>query len=156
VRARGAGHEAFLHLFARPFDLAAVTSFNLDETDAAELRWNKEVQDAKSRQTFRRKLALGAFGVGIAAGVTSGAFFLSGHNLAVRASTIGTLEYTNGGLMKAQPTIDSRYAAGWVFGGVAGASLVTGALLYFWPSAPNVSVGVAPGCEACLAYQHSF
>jgi len=156
VRARGAGHEAFLHLFARPFDLAAVTSFNLDETDAAELRWNKEVQDAKSRQTFRRKLALGAFGVGVATGVTSAAFFLSGHNLYVRANTKGTPENAMGGVTAAQPTIDRRYMAGWVFGGVAGASLVSGALLYFWPSAPNVSVGVAPGCEACLAYQHSF
>ncbi|HVU51077.1 MAG TPA: caspase family protein [Polyangia bacterium] len=156
VRARGAGHEAFLHLFAQPFDLAAVTAFQLDDTDAAELRWDKEVQDARARQSFRRKLALGAFGVGLATGVTSGAFFLSGHNLTVQAETPGTPAYSMGGVSKAQPTIDRRYLTGAIFGSVAGASIVTGALLYFWPSAPNVSVGAAPGCEACLAYQHSF
>ena len=81
VRARGAGHEAFLHLFARPFDLAAVTAFQLDGDAAAEVRWNQEVQDAKARQTFRRKLALDAVALSVATGAIGAGFLWSAHNI---------------------------------------------------------------------------
>jgi hypothetical protein len=145
VRARGAGHEAFLHLFARPFDLAAVSTFELESTDTAQLHWNQEVQDAKDRQTFRRKLALGAFGLSVGTAAAGAGFIWSGYRLA---------NPHNGSAVK--PTVESRYVTGGVLLGVAGASAITGALLYFWPSAPHVSVSSTPGCGACVAFQRSF
>jgi hypothetical protein len=146
VRARGAGHEAFLHLFARPFDLAAVNSFELETTDAAQVRWNQEVQDAKARQTFRRKLALGAFGASVGAAAVGAGFFWSGYQLAHPPSQ-ATAD---------QSAVNRRYYTGYALMGVAGASAITGVILYFWPSAPHVSASSTPGCEACLAFQHSF
>jgi hypothetical protein len=150
VRARGAGHEAFMHLFARPFDLAAVNAFALESGDEAQLRWNQEVQDAKARQTYRRKLALGAWGVSVGAAAVGAGMFWSAHNIHNTA-------------MPHQPEWDAandsirlRNTAGVISLGVAGASAVTGALLYFWPSAPHLSVSSTPGCEACLAFQRSF
>ena len=42
------------------------------------------------------------------------------------------------------------------FIGLGAAAAVTGTILWFWPSAPSVSVASTPGCEACFAYQKSF
>jgi hypothetical protein len=150
VRARGAGHEAFLHLFARPFDVAAVTAFQLDDVEAAQLRWNKEVQDAKDRQTYRRKLALRAFGVSAGAAAIGAGFLGS-------AAYIGAHE-PSGGIDKlnANKAITRDNWVGGVMLGVAGAAAATGALLYFWPSAPHMSISSTPGCEACIAFERSF
>ncbi|HVX97026.1 MAG TPA: caspase family protein [Polyangia bacterium] len=150
VRARGAGHEAFLHLFARPFDLAAVTAFQLDDVEATQLRWNKEVQDAKDRQTHRRKLALRAFGVSAGAAAI-GAGFL-GSAAYIRAHD----PYSGDGRTNANSAITRDNWVGGVMLGVAGAAAATGALLYFWPSAPHMSVSSTPGCEACIAFERSF
>jgi hypothetical protein len=149
VRARGAGHEAFLHLFARPFDVAALTAFELEDGDAAQVRWNKAVQDAKDRQTSRRKLALGALGVSVGTAAVGAGLLWSAWD--VRHSGTSQL-YGNG----ANPNLTTRNVAGGVLLGVAGASAVTSALLYFWPSAPHLSVESTQGCGACLAYQRSF
>jgi hypothetical protein len=155
VRARGAGHEALLHLFAKPFDAAAVTSFSLDDSDAAELRWEQEAQDARDRQSFRRKLALGAFGTSVATAAIGAGYWWSGHNLFESTKTGGSNAGSDEApLAKAQGNHD--YLVRNVLFGVAGASAVTGSLLYFWPSAPHVSVSATPGCEACVAYQKSF
>jgi hypothetical protein len=156
VRARGAGHEAFMHLFARPFDLAAVTAFELEDTDATEIRWNKEVQDAKDRQTFRRKLALGTWGLSVATAAVGAGYLWSANSLADQANSPGTLAGSQNRRSTTNPSIAERNWAGGILLGVAGASAITGALLYFWPSAPHVSVSTTPGCEACLAFQHSF
>jgi hypothetical protein len=150
VRARGAGHEAFLHLFARPFDAAAVTSFQLDDTEAAQLRWNKDVQEAKDaqdRQTYRRKLALRAFGVSAGAAAIGAGLLVAAH----KVDSSAQLDVPG-----ANVRIDRLNLSGGILLGVAGASAVTGALLYFWPSAPHVSLGSGPGCDACIAYQRSF
>jgi hypothetical protein len=149
VRARGAGHEAFLHLFARPFDLAAVTAFELEDTDAAQLRWNQAVIEARAHQTFRRKLALGALGLSVGSAAIGTGFLISGR----QAHDSGPTQKEAG---NSNSIIPSRNVGTVVFFGIAGASAVTSALLYFWPSAPHVSAGVAPGCEACLAYSRSF
>jgi hypothetical protein len=147
LRARGAGHEAFLHLFARPFDVAAVTAFELDDTDASELAWQQKVDDARNQRTFRRKLALGALGLGVATAAVGGGFLWSAHHLPNPSMNDG---------MAHNDEVARRNLAGGVLLGVAGASAIGSALLYFWPAAPNLSVASAPGCEACLAYQRSF
>jgi hypothetical protein len=150
VRARGAGHEAFLHLFARPFDLAAVTSFQLDDSDAAELKWQRDV-DAEHTRTFRRRLASGAFGMSLASAAAAELFHLSAKSIHDQG------EHSGQGLVPSvNAQIERRNAAMWTFVGIAGASAVTGAILWFWPTAPNVSVATTPGCEACLAYSRSF
>jgi hypothetical protein len=156
VRARGAGHEAFMHLFARPFDLAAATSFELENLDAAQVRWEKDVQDAKDRQTFRRKLSLGAFGLSVATAAAGAGYLWSGHNLITQANGLGSSSANYDDAKAARDTGNRRYLIGDVLLGVAGASAITGALLYFWPSAPNVSVSSTPDCGACLAYQRTF
>ena len=152
-----------MHLFARPFDLAAVTAFELDNNDAAQLRWNQEVLDAKARQTHRRKLALDAFGVSVGAAALGAGALWSAHNVSTAALRLTvpaptpippdrrpSAQTANAGASS------ERDIAGGVLLGVAGASAVTGALLYFWPSAPHLSVSSTPGCEACLAFQRSF
>jgi hypothetical protein len=145
VSARGAGHEAFMHLFARPFDLGAASSFNLEAEDAAELKWIKHEEDAARAHTLRRKVAMGAFGVGAATGAISLGFLL--RSLSVDGATASQADiYTRG--------LDRDRSA--IFAGVAGGALLTGAILWLWPDAPNVSVASAPGCEACVGYQRRF
>jgi hypothetical protein len=156
VRARGAGHEAFLHLFARPFDLAAVTAFQLEDTDAAQLRWNQEVLDARARQTQRRKIALGAFSLSAATAAVGAGFWWSGHNIYLNANKNGSVSSGMGPSNSANSQIDQRNLMSRVLFGVAGASAITGAVLYFWPSAPHVSASSTPDCGVCLAYQRSF
>jgi hypothetical protein len=149
VRTRGAGHEAFMHLFARPFDMAAVMSFSLDENDAADIAMAKQAEDADRKQTLRRKIAYGALGLGAASALAAGGFALN-HNYILNH---------DGGSMWNQTRNQRAYpskVAAWSFAGVAGASVITGAVLLLWPQAPNVSVASTPDCKACLAYQRSF
>jgi hypothetical protein len=149
VRSRGAGHEAFLHLFANPFDVGAVTAFQLEDLDAAQVRWNKEVQDARDRQTYRRKLALGAFGVAVGTAALGTGLLWSAHNVSHNNPGMTNVPDADNG-------IHWRNVAGVTSLSIAGASAVTGALLYFWPSAPHVSVSSSADCQACLALQRSF
>jgi hypothetical protein len=152
VRARGAGHEAFMHLFARPFDLAAVTSFELDDTDAGELKWQHDVDDAAHARTLRRRIALGTFALSLGSLAAAEAFHLSANDIYANAKKYDGVMFTQGH----NDQIFRRNVAAWSFVGLAGASAVTGAILWFWPNAPKVSVASTPGCEACLAYQRSF
>jgi hypothetical protein len=154
VTARGAGHEAFMHLFADPFDAQTVAGFNLDASDAAELKWQHDVDSAEHTKAFRHKLALGAWGLSVASAAAGAAFWSSGHQLWVQGNT--NPGATADAIAAQQHRIDLRYEARNVLWGVAGASAVTGALLWFWPSAPGVSIASTPGCEACLAYQRAF
>jgi hypothetical protein len=153
VAARGAGHEAFLHLFALPFDANAATSFNLDADDAAELKWQKDVDDAEHARTVRRRVALGALGLGVASAAVGSGFLWSGYALDQQYAPLDkSQQSTKDALAEAR----RRYWVGGTLLGVAGASVITGTLLWFWPTAPNLSVAAAPGCEACLAYSGSF
>jgi hypothetical protein len=155
VRARGAGHEAFMHLFARPFDLAAVMAFQLDDSDAAELKWEHDRDESdriEHAKTVRRRVALGALSLGVAAGVTTGALILSAEGIYNEQKNTKDVNLAK----QYDSQIAARNRAAWVFGGIAGASLATGAVLWFWPSAPHVSVASTPGCEACMAYSGSF
>jgi hypothetical protein len=151
VTARGAGHEAFMHLFADPFDAQAVAGFNLDATDAAELKWQQDADAAEHARSFRHKLALGAVGLSVVSAVVGAEFLISGRQLYNRDRT-----GTSAGNGNDNPTIVRNNIVGGTLLGVAGAAAVSGALLWFWPSAPSVSVASTPGCEACLAYQRSF
>ncbi|MDB4980585.1 MAG: hypothetical protein JWM82_1337 [Myxococcales bacterium] len=151
VSARGAGHEAFMHLFARAFDAEAATAFTLDEDTTADLKWMKDAQDAEHARVVRKRLAIGAVGLGVASGVTAGAFWLSGHNI-YEANKDPNRAAEPGATTK----LNRRYDTAYIFGGVAAASLATGAILWFWHDAPAVTVASTPGCEACLAYSRSF
>ena len=66
-------------------------------------------------------------------------FLWSGHSLALDSNKAGTPAGSMNGGSTNQPSIDRRYLIGDVLLGAAGASAITGALLYFWPSAPHVS-----------------
>ncbi len=151
VSARGAGHEAFMHLFARSFDVESATSFRLDDETAADLKWMKDAQDAEHARVVRKRVAIGALGLGVASAATAGAFWLAGHNLAE------TYKDKSKYVPKDVPgEINRRYEARNIFFGVAGASVVTGTILWLWKDAPAVIVASTPGCEACLAYSGSF
>jgi hypothetical protein len=147
VRSRGAGHEAFLHLFAIPFDAGAVNAFQIEDLDAAQLRWNQEVLDARDRQTHRRKLALRAFELSVGTAAIGTGLLWSAYSIQAPPQK---------GVMGANDAFGWRAIAGWTSVGIAGASAVTGALLYFWPSAPHVSVSSSTDCQACIAFQRSF
>jgi hypothetical protein len=149
VRARGAGHEAFLHLFARPFDVAAVTTFALDDNDAAELKWQRDL-DAEQAKTFRRRIALGTWALSVGSLAAAEAFHSS--SLSIRTSNLEPQPVVD--MKNAQ--IDFRNEMTGAFIGLAAASAVTGAILWFWPTAPNVSVASTSGCEACFTYKRSF
>jgi len=155
VTARGAGHEAFMHLFAESFDAQAVSSFNLDTSDAAELKWQHDVDAAEHRQTVHRRVALGLWAAGAASAVIATELVLSANRLADfdnnKANDVSSKQSAVD-----KPTIEHRSWAGYTLFGVAGAAAVGGALLWLWPTAPQVSVASTPGCEACLAYQRSF
>jgi hypothetical protein len=154
VTARGAGHEAFMHLFADPFDAGAVSAFNLDASDAATLKWQHDADVAAHARTVRRKVALSLWGASVATAAVGAGFVLSGRSLYDADHPI-----SGASSLKAaddKPTVDQRYRVGETLLGVAGAAAVSGAVLWFWPSAPQVSVASTPGCEACLAYQRSF
>jgi hypothetical protein len=147
VRVRGAGHEAFLHLFAMPFDVGAVNAFQLEDLDAAQVHWNKEVQDARDRQSHRRKLALGAFGLSVGTAAIGTGLLWSAYSMHQPGQA---------GVDSGNSSFRFKQIAGGVSLGIAGASAVTGALLYFWPSAPQISASTSADCGACLAYQRSF
>ncbi|HET6279375.1 MAG TPA: hypothetical protein VFH73_00355 [Polyangia bacterium] len=129
VRARGAAHEAFLLLFAKPFDGTAVAAFRLDPVDSAEGR-----DAAPPGHGVRRTLTIGAFGLGVASAAVAGG---------LAWSAIKLHDSTPPGASNAQATattrdIHNRNVAAGVLAGVAGASLVTGLALALWPTAPAV------------------
>jgi hypothetical protein len=148
VSARGAGHEAFLHLFALPFDAQAAAAFNLDASDAAELKWQREYDKAEHEKTTRRKVAIGAFTLGAATGAVAGGLALSTWFVNDDGSGMGATGFNN--------SRDPRANAAIILGGVAGASLLTGAILWLWPDAPALSVASGPGGETSLAYSGRF
>jgi hypothetical protein len=148
VSARGAGHEAFLHLFALPFDAQASAAFSLDAQDAAELTWQQDYDKAERAKTLRRQFGIGALTLGAATGAVAGGLILSTWIMKDDGSNQGGATYND--------TLDSREKAAIVLGSVAGASLITGAVLMLWPDAPALSVASAPGCEAFLAYTGRF
>lgn len=149
VSARGAGHEAFMHLFARPFDLGAASSFNLEAEDAAELKWIQHEDDAARARTLRKKIALGAFTVGAVSGAAALGFLVHGNVVAGTGVSSVDKDASN-------DTRDRDFRISGILAGVAGGAAITGAILWLWPDAPNVSVAARPGCEACLAYQRRF
>jgi hypothetical protein len=151
VRARGAGHEAFLHLFARPFDGAAVTAFQLEDGDRADLEWTRRADAVERRQLLRHRLGIGALSLSVATAVVGAGFLWSGHAFYESHKSLNNTLPPG-----AQGRVDQRYWTGGILLGVAGASAVTGAILLLWPQAPNLSVATLPGCEACLAYQKAF
>ncbi|HVZ72837.1 MAG TPA: hypothetical protein VHJ20_10725 [Polyangia bacterium] len=147
VSARGAGHEAFMHLFADAFDPAAATEFNLDEQTKADLKWMKDSQDAAHARTVRQHIAIGTLSLGVVSGIAGGAFLLEANHL-------------KGGAQAGIPSVNNDiHRDNWIGGtllGVAGAAAVTSAILYLWPTAPAVAVTTTPDCTACLAYSKSF
>jgi hypothetical protein len=151
VRTRGAGHEAFMHLFARPFDTAAVMAFRLDEGDAADIELAKQAEDADRKQTLRHKIGRDALGLAVVTGAVGAGFALNWARIHYYGSD-GTSVQNEAANARAKPS----WITAEVLGGVAAASAITGAVLLLWPQAPNVSVATTPGCEACFAYQRSF
>jgi hypothetical protein len=151
VSARGAGHEAFLHLFALPFDGDAAAAFSLDAQDAAELKWQQDYDKAEHQKTLRRRFGIGALSLGVATAAIGSGLWWSGHQIYEQYKS------TNNPLPPgAQTRIDDRYDARNVFYGVAGASLITGAVLMLWPDAPALSVAATPSGETSLAYTGRF
>jgi hypothetical protein len=148
VSARGAGHEAFLHLFALPFDSQSAAAFNLDATDAAELKWQHDYDEAEHNKSLRRKIGIPALTLGLATGAVAGGLWVS------------TWFVDDNGLGKGaddhNAAVESRQRTAWILGGVAGASLITGAILMLWPDAPALSVASGPGGETSLAYTGRF
>lgn len=149
VAARGAGHEAFMHLFARSFDLNAASSFNLEAEDAAELKWIKQEEDAARAKTLRKKVALGAFTVGAVSGATALGFLLHANSIDGTGTSQEQVRENN-------VASDNQRITSAILAGVAGGAVLTGAILYLWPDAPNVSVAASPSGETSIAYQRRF
>jgi hypothetical protein len=149
VAARGAGHEAFMHLFARPFDLGAASSFNLEADDAAEQKWIQQEEDAARAKTLRRRVAVGAFAVGAASAGTALGFLLHANSIDHTGTSQEQIDAND-------RAADRQRVTSAILAGVAGGAVLTGVILYLWPDAPNVSVAASPSGETSLAYQRSF
>jgi hypothetical protein len=148
VSARGAGHEAFLHLFALPFDSQAAAAFSVDAQDAADLKWQQDYDKAQHNKTLRRKVGIGALTLGAATGAVAGGLALS--------TWLIPDNHTDAGVKSYNDTNTARRNGAIVFGSVAGASLITGAILMLWPDAPALSVAATPSGETSLAYTGRF
>jgi hypothetical protein len=154
VSARGAGHEAFMHLFANAFDADAASAFSLDEEAAADLKWMKDSEDAARAKTLRRRVALGAFGVGAATAVTAGAFAFAGNLARIDGNQAGTSQDYRS---EKKTLANDRFRTAAIFGGVAGAAVVSGAILWLWPDAPaTVNVASSNGSDTTVSISGRF
>jgi hypothetical protein len=118
VRARGAAHEAFLLLFAQPFDRAAVATFQIGTPDD-DHRWGPPASAPRRRWVGGGLLAAGGLGLGAAL-----AFGLSSHGLAHEAAMAD-------GMRRAvlDQDIQSRNHVAWVAGG-AGVTLIAAGITW--------------------------
>jgi len=146
VGVRGALHDSFSHLFAMPFDEAAVQAFVLPPPEV--------IAHASSPEHpgLRRTVGWGLVGLG-AVGLGAGAYF------AVHAATLPLASSSASGAVVAArngSVVDSNRAAVGSF--VAGGLVAAGGLAVFlWPkkAGPVVTVGFAPG-GATLTYGATF
>jgi hypothetical protein len=144
-----------MHLFALPFDGESAASFNLDAEAAADLKWMKDSEDLERRErrrTTRQRIALGMWSASVATAAVGAGFLWSAHLLSEDNKNTSS-DKTD---VVVNPKIQRNNIIGGTLLGVAGASAVTGAILWLWPDAPAVTVASTPSCEACLAYTGSF
>lgn len=120
VRARGAAHEAFLLLFAQPFDQAAVATFQI-EAPGDEHPWDPP---APARRRWVGGGLMAAGGLGLVAAL---AFGLSAHGLAHDAAMAD-------GMRRAvlDQDIQSRNHVAWVAGGAGVTLIATGITWLLW------------------------
>jgi hypothetical protein len=121
ARPRGAAHEAFRQLYARPFDAAAVTSFQAD----VDLVLEAEPPTHSSLPRWAPWVPLAA---GAAALAVSGGLLVSSHELRATARP-GTSGME---IQRINATMASRNRAAAI-SGIAGGALVLGGLgLFYW------------------------
>lgn len=131
VRARGAAHEAFLLLFAKPFDGTTVAAFRLEPIDLTVVPPARDTSAARSGVS-RRTLAIGAFTLGAVSAAVAGGFAWSA--ISLQGSVTPTTPERD--VDAINDSIRKRNIAAWTLGGVAAASVATGLLLALWPTAP--------------------
>jgi len=132
VNTRSAAHEAFSSLFSLPFDERAV-----DEVMVRQEGLLVESAEAKAPLGARRVTGLALLGVGALAAAGGTWSYLSARSLREEGPTSS---------MEAAADINKRIAARnrltVAAAGVAGAAVLTGALLWLWPDSPAAAVSV--------------
>ena len=120
MRARGAAHEAFRALFSRPFDRAAVATFQGDVDLEA---------SASQGPATRRWLPWAVTGAGVATSLAAFAFGLQGHRLSGQA--------TDGRRAQQLGPEVTRYNRAAMITGGAGVALTVVGLGWLWWSSPE-------------------
>ncbi len=135
IEARGAAHEAFQMLFARPFGIRFVNRYSL--VDAATL---VEREERKSSTMLRSRLGWGSLAVGAVAGVIGGG---------LHYSTMKTDDSSSQSQIEHVDRLNSlnrRRRAANILYIAAGATAILGAVLLLLPENPTeLPISVSPG-----------